>query len=96
MNQERNTLSPHPSVKKHLQQGVDFSNELLNIVEEITQKYNVHISESVEIGHFGKIDKSMTHVCKNLIEYKARHIRLLDKCEHFENEYSYPSTSRSK
>jgi len=38
----------------------------------------------------------MTHVCKNLIEYKARHIRLLDKCEHFENEYSYPSTSGSK
>lgn len=95
MNQERNTLPPHPSVKKHLQQGVDFSNELLNIVEEITQKYNVHVSESVEIGHFEKIDKSMTHVCKNLIEYKARHIRLLDKYDHFEKEHSYPSTSGS-
>lgn len=95
MKQERNTYPPHPSVKKHLQNGVDFSNEILDFIEEITHKYNVHVSQSVEMGHFEKIDKSMTHVCKNLIEYKARHIRLLDQYDHFEKEYSYPSTSGS-
>ena len=95
MKQERNTYHPHPSVKKHLQNGVDFSNEILDFIEEITRKYNVHVSQSVEMGHFEKIDKSMTRVCKNLIEYKARHIRLLDQYDHFEKEYSYPSTSGS-
>jgi len=95
MNQERNTYPPHPSVKKHLQNGVEFSNEILNFLEEITQKYNFHVSQSVEMGHFAKIDKSMTHVCKNLIEYKARHEKLLDQYEYFEKEYSYPSTSGS-
>tara|TARA_B100001175_G_scaffold316367_1_gene330107 strand:- start:2339 stop:2626 length:288 start_codon:yes stop_codon:yes gene_type:complete len=95
MKQERNTYPPHPSVKKHLQNGVDFSNEILDFIEEITYKYNVHVSQSVEMGHFEKIDKSMTRVCKNLIEYKARHIRLLDQYDHFEKEYSYPSTSGS-
>lgn len=95
MKQERNTYPPHPSVKRHLQNGVDFSNEILDFIEEITRKYNVHVSQSVEMGHFEKIDKSMTHVCKNLIEYKARHIRLLDQYDHFEKEYSYPSTSGS-
>ena len=95
MNQERNTLPPPPSVKKHLQQGVDFSNELLNVIEEITRKYNVHVSQSVEMGHFYKLDKSMMYVCRNLVEYKSQYKKLLEQYEHFEKEYSYPSTSGS-
>ena len=76
---------PHPSVKKHLQHGVDFSNEILNAIEEITQKYNLHVSQSVEMGQFYKLDKSMTYACRNLVEYKSQHKNLLKKYEH-----SYP------
>lgn len=96
MNQERNTPPPHPSVKKHLQQGVDFSNEFLDTIEEITKKYNVHVSQSIEMGHFHKLDKSITHVCKYLIDYKSQHKKLIEQYEQLENEYSYPSTSGSK
>ena len=55
------------------------------IVEEITQKYNLHVSQSVEMGQFYKLDKSMTYACRNLVEYKSQHKNLLKKYEH-----SYP------
>jgi len=48
------------------------------------------------MGHFHKLDKSITHVCKYLIDYKSQYKKLIEQYEQFENEYSYPSTSGSK
>ena len=84
---------PNPLVKKHLLKGIDFSNELLYTIEEITKKYNVHISQSIKMGHFHKLDKSMTYVCKHLVEYKKQHEKFIREYNEYEKKYSYPSTS---
>jgi len=56
-------------VKKYIQEGIHFSNELMDAIEEISQKYQEHISMSMEIGHFGDLDKVMMDLSRTLIRY---------------------------
>jgi hypothetical protein len=56
-------------VKKYIQEGIHFSNELMDAIEEISQKYQEHISMSMEIGHFDDLDKVMMDLSRTLIKY---------------------------
>ena len=40
------------NVKKYIQEGIHFSNEFMDMIEDISRKYQEHISVSMEIGHF--------------------------------------------
>jgi len=57
------------SVKKYIQEGIHFSNELMDAIEDISQKYQEHISISMEIGHFDELDKVMMDLSRTLIIY---------------------------
>ena len=57
------------SVKKYIQEGIHFSNELMDAIEDISQKYQEHISMSMEIGHFDELDKVMMDLSRTLIRY---------------------------
>ena len=57
------------SVKKYIQEGIHFSNELMDAIEDISQKYQEHISISMEIGHFDELDKVMMDLSRTLIRY---------------------------
>ena len=56
-------------VKKYIHEGIHFSNELMDAIEEISQKYQEHISMSMEIGHFDELDKVMMDLSRTLIKY---------------------------
>ena len=56
-------------VKKYIHEGIHFSNELMDAIEEISQKYQEHISMSMEIGHFDDLDKVMMDLSRTLIRY---------------------------
>ena len=56
-------------VKKYIHEGIHFSNELMDAIEEISQKYREHISMSMEIGHFDDLDKVMMDLSRTLIKY---------------------------
>jgi len=56
-------------VKKYIHEGIHFSNELMDAIEEISQKYQEHISMSMEIGHFDDLDKVMMDLSRTLIKY---------------------------
>tara|TARA_Y100000361_G_scaffold147878_1_gene159982 strand:- start:104 stop:409 length:306 start_codon:yes stop_codon:yes gene_type:complete len=91
MNQYLNIPPPHPLVKKNLLKGVEFSNELLYAIETISKKYEEHISHSIELGHFYKLDKSILYVCRNLIEYNKEYKKFLREYYEYEKKYSYPN-----
>jgi len=91
MNKDINTLPPHPLVKKNLLKGVDFSNELLYAIESISKKYEEHISNSIELGHFNKLDKSILYLCRNLIQYNKIYKKMLKEYNEYEKKYSYPT-----
>jgi hypothetical protein len=57
------------NVKKYIQEGIHFSNELMDAIEDISQKYQEHISISMEIGHFDELDKVMMDLSRTLIRY---------------------------
>ena len=44
-------------VKKYIQEGIHFSNEFMDMIEDISRKYQEHIFVSMEIGHFDKMGK---------------------------------------
>jgi hypothetical protein len=73
------------SVKKYIQEGIHFSNEIMDAIEDISQKYAEHISISMEIGHFDKMNKIMMKMSKTLIEYNNQYIDLIRDYEK-ENE----------
>ena len=56
-------------VKKYIHEGIHFSNELMDAIEEISQKYQEHISMSMEIGHFDDLDKVIMDLSRTLIKY---------------------------
>ena len=56
-------------VKKYIQEGIHFSNELMDAIEAISQKYQEHISMSMEIGHFDDLDKVIMDLSRTLIKY---------------------------
>jgi hypothetical protein len=56
-------------IKKYIQEGIHFSNELMDAIEDISQKYQEHISMSMQIGHFDDLDKVMMDLSRTLIRY---------------------------
>lgn len=60
-------------VKKYIQEGIHFSNELMDVIEDISQKYQEHISISNEIGHFDEINKCMMKLSRALIRYNKQY-----------------------
>ena len=56
-------------VKKYIQEGIHFSNEFMDMIEDISRKYQEHISVSMEIGHFDKMGKIMMKMSESLIRY---------------------------
>ena len=56
-------------VKKYIQEGIHFSNEFMDMIEDISRKYQEHISVSMEIGHFDKMGKIMMKMSEALIRY---------------------------
>jgi hypothetical protein len=56
-------------IKKYIQEGIHFSNELMDAIEDISQKYQEHISMSMQIGHFDDLDKVMMDLSRTLIKY---------------------------
>lgn len=60
-------------VKKYVQGGIHFSNELMDVIEDVSQKYQEHISVSMEIGHFDEINKYMMKLSRALIRYNKQY-----------------------
>ena len=58
-------------VKKYIQEGIHFSNEFMDMIEDISRKYQEHISVSMEIGHFDKMGKIMMKLSEALIGYNG-------------------------
>lgn len=58
-------------VKKYIQEGIHFSNEFMDMIEDISHRYQEHISVSMEIGHFDKIGKIMMKLSEALIGYSG-------------------------
>jgi hypothetical protein len=58
-------------VKKYIQEGIHFSNEFMDMIEDISRKYQEHISVSMEIGHFDKMGKIMMKMSEALIGYNG-------------------------
>ena len=56
-------------VKKYIQEGINFSNQFMDMIEDISRKYQEHISVSMEIGHFDKMGKIMMKMSEALIRY---------------------------
>jgi len=64
-------------VKKYIQEGIDFSNDMMDTIEDVSQKYQEHISVSLEIGHFDEINKCMMKLCRALIRYNKQYSGLV-------------------
>ena len=64
-------------VKKYVQGGIHFSNELMDVIEYVSQKYQEHISVSMEIGHFDEINKYMMKLSRALIRYNKQYTELV-------------------
>ena len=64
-------------VKKYIQEGIHFSNEFMDMIEDISRKYQEHISVSMEIGHFDKMGKIMMKMSESLIRYNKQYSGLI-------------------
>ena len=42
-------------VRMNIQEGIHFSNDIMDVIEDVSQRYQEHISVSMEIGHFDEI-----------------------------------------
>ena len=60
-------------VKKYIQEGIYFSNDIMDVIEDVSQKYQEHISISNEIGHFDEINKYMMKLSRALIRYNKQY-----------------------
>jgi uncharacterized Zn finger protein len=69
------------SVKKYIQEGIYFSNELMDCIEDISQRYQEHISVSMEIGHFDELDKVIMDLSRTLIRYNRQYTDLIKEYE---------------
>jgi hypothetical protein len=58
-------------VKKYIQEGIYFSNDIMDVIEDVSQRYQEHISVSIEIGHFDEINKYMMKLSRALIGYSG-------------------------
>jgi hypothetical protein len=64
-------------VKKYIQEGIHFSNEFMDMIEDISRKYQEHISVSMEIGHFDKMGKIIMKLSEALIRYNEQYSGLI-------------------
>ena len=64
-------------VKKYIQEGIHFSNEFMDMIEDISRKYQEHISVSMEIGHFDKMGKIIMKLSEALIVYNQQYSGLI-------------------
>ena len=64
-------------VKKYIQEGIYFSNDIMDVIEDVSHKYQKHISISTEIGHFDEINKYMLRLSKALIRYNKQYSGLI-------------------
>lgn len=60
-------------VKEYIQEGIYFSNDIMDVIEDVSQRYQKHISVSMEIGHFDEINKCMMKLSKALIRYNKQY-----------------------
>jgi trehalose/maltose hydrolase-like predicted phosphorylase len=79
-----NNLPPNKHLHKHIIEGIKFAEEMLDALDEISLKYNMHISDSINLGNFESLDTSLTHSSRKLVEYKQKYENILKKY----NEYS--------
>jgi len=63
--------------KKYIQEGIHFSNEFMDMIEDISRKYQEHISVSMEIGHFDKMGKIMMKLSQSLVRYNKQYTELV-------------------
>ena len=64
-------------VKKYIQEGIHFSNEFMDMSEDISRKYQEHISVAMEIGHFDKMGKNIMKLSEALIRYNKQYTELV-------------------
>ena len=64
-------------VKKYIEEGIYFSNDIMDVIEDVSQRYQEHISVSMEIGHFDEINKYMLRLSKALIRYNKQYSGLI-------------------
>jgi hypothetical protein len=60
-------------VKEYIQEGIYFSNDIMDVIEDVSQRYQKHISVSMEIGHFDEINKCMMKLSRALIRYNKQY-----------------------
>jgi len=68
-----------PLVEDSVRDGIKFSNELLEAIETIYEKYSEHISVSLELGHFRDMGKTMSTVVRGIIRYNETYRDLLNE-----------------
>ena len=64
-------------VKKYIEEGIYFSNDIMDAIEDVSQRYQEHISVSMEIGHFDKMGKIMMKMSESLIRYNKQYSGLI-------------------
>jgi uncharacterized heparinase superfamily protein len=68
-----------PLVEDYVRDGIKFSNELIEAIETISEKYSEHISVSLELGHFRDMGKTMSTVVRGIIRYNETYRDLLNE-----------------
>tara|TARA_X000000368_G_C22403011_1_gene438332 strand:+ start:177 stop:434 length:258 start_codon:yes stop_codon:yes gene_type:complete len=68
-----------PLVEDYVKDGIKFSNELIEAIETISEKYSEHISVSLELGHFRDMGKTMSNVVRGIIRYNETYRELLNE-----------------
>ena len=76
------------SVEEYIKAGIYFSNELMDAIEDVTRRYEKHVSVSIEIGHFTDLDKNLMRLSRTLIRYNQQYIDLMKDLEngHFKED----------
>ena len=76
------------SVEEYIKAGIYFSNELMDAIEDVTRRYEQHVSVSIEIGHFTELDKNLMRLSRTLIRYNQQYIDLMKDLEngHFKED----------
>ncbi|QOR60148.1 hypothetical protein [Bathycoccus sp. RCC716 virus 1] len=69
------------SVEEYIKAGIYFSNELMDAIEDVTRRYEKHVSVSIEIGHFTDLDKNLMRLSRTLIRYNQQYINLMKDLE---------------
>ena len=69
------------SIKEYINAGIYFSDELMDAIEDVTRRYEKHVSVSIEIGHFTDLDKNLMRLSRALVRYNQQYKDLLKDVE---------------